>query len=96
MTLELDDEVYAAIERHARSRGISAARWLALALQRSGGLLWSLQAPEDLSERADQQVARERFESHFGEIDLGRPTGAENERIDADLAKAYADSHQSR
>ena len=96
LTLELDDEVYAAIERHARSRGTSAARWLAHALRRSGGLLRSLEAPDHLSERADGQVARERFESHFGEVDLGRPTGTENERIDADLAKAYADSHPSR
>ncbi len=93
LTLELDDEVYAAIERHARSRGTSAARWLATALERSGGLLSKIQAPGHILEKAELQIARERFESHFGKVDLGHPTGADNERIDADLARAYADSH---
>lgn len=95
LTLELDDEIYAAIERQARSRGTSPSRWLAAALQCSDDLLQSLRAPsappEDPSRR---QAARERFERHFGEVDLGRPTGVENELIDADLAKAYAETHE--
>lgn len=41
-----------------------------------------------LSEK-DKQEARKRFESHFGEIDLGHPIGIDNEIIDADLAKEY-------
>lgn len=94
LTLELDDEIYAAIERHARSRGTSAASWLASALRRSGGLLERIQASESSLENEDQRIARERFESHFGKVDLGHPTGSENDAIDADLAKAYADSHQ--
>ena len=40
------------------------------------------------SEAAKQQ-ARERFERHFGVLDLGYATGADNEQIDADLAQAY-------
>jgi hypothetical protein len=43
---------------------------------------------------ADKQAARQRFENHFGEIDLGYPTGTDNERIDADLAKEYANNNQ--
>lgn len=37
--------------------------------------------------------ARERFERHIGAIDLGQPTGADNESIDADLAREYAAKH---
>ncbi len=30
----------------------------------------------------------------FGSVDLGYPTGADNESIDADLAREYADTHE--
>jgi Protein of unknown function (DUF2442) len=43
---------------------------------------------------AEKQAARERFERHFGEVDLGYATGVDNEQIDADLARAYADRHR--
>lgn len=32
----------------------------------------------------------DRLRSHFGAVDLGAPTGAANEGIDADLAHSYA------
>jgi hypothetical protein len=41
----------------------------------------------------DPAEARERFERHIGSIDLGQPTGADNESIDADLAREYAAKH---
>ena len=37
-------------------------------------------------------AARERFERHFGAVDLGHATGVDNEQIDADLIKAYTDN----
>lgn len=37
--------------------------------------------------------ARERFERRFGSVDLGLATGADNESIDADLAREYAAKH---
>jgi len=43
---------------------------------------------------AAQQRARERFERHLGAFDLGYATGADNEQIDADLAQAYATTHE--
>ena len=30
----------------------------------------------------------------FGSVDLGNPTGANNESIDADLAREYASTHE--
>lgn len=43
---------------------------------------------------AERKAARERFERHFGAVNLGHPTGVDNEAIDADLARAYDDSHE--
>ena len=42
---------------------------------------------------ADNEACR-RFERHFGAIDSGRSNGADNESIDADLAREYADTHE--
>ncbi len=89
LTLELDDEVYATIERRARRHGTSAARWLATALHRSEDLLRKIGISGASIQTVTPREGRERFERHFGEIDLGRPTGTDNERIDDDLAKAY-------
>jgi hypothetical protein len=34
------------------------------------------------------------FRRQFGNVDLGYPTGSDNESIDADLAREYADNHE--
>ncbi len=40
------------------------------------------------------QAARERFRRHIGAVSLGHPTGADNESIDADLAREYGSTHE--
>jgi hypothetical protein len=42
-----------------------------------------------------QQLGRrdENLRRHFGALDLGAPVGADNEQIDADLARVYSDDH---
>jgi predicted DNA-binding antitoxin AbrB/MazE fold protein len=35
-----------------------------------------------------------RVMAHAGAVDLGRPTGADNESIDADLAREYGSCHK--
>ena len=35
-----------------------------------------------------------RILAHAGAVDLGRPTGADNESIDADLAREYGSCHK--
>ena len=35
-----------------------------------------------------------RIMAHAGAVDLGRPTGADNESIDADLAREYGSCHK--
>ena len=89
LTLELDEEVFAAIQRHAEAVGTTPAAWVADSLERQYG--WGSHSSQ---QKADGQKGRERFERHFGEVDLGRATGADNESIDADLVKEYADSHE--
>lgn len=42
-----------------------------------------------------RQGAREQFERHFGTLNIVYPTGADNESIDADLAKAYANEYEA-
>ncbi|MCC7292227.1 MAG: hypothetical protein IT449_09230 [Phycisphaerales bacterium] len=40
------------------------------------------------------QATRERFRRHAGAVGLGRPTGADNESIDADLAHEFGSDCQ--
>lgn len=55
-------------------------------------------APRPPNGRSQEEAAeaRRRFEQRFGEISLGYPTGADNESIDADLAREYESPHEER
>ncbi|MBO1351019.1 MAG: hypothetical protein EBE86_028295 [Hormoscilla sp. GUM202] len=94
LVLHLSDEAYTLIQQQAEAANLSpsqlAVTWVSqLAVRQvERGLYLKLGRTE-----AEKQAARERFESHFGEIDFGYPTGADNESIDADLAREYADNH---
>ena len=94
LTVELSDEVYTSIRRHAEAARTSPAQWIATTLeqQHGGGDEWQ----DVCSQRTEteKQAARRRFECHFGEIDLGYATRVENEQIDADLARDYAATHE--
>jgi hypothetical protein len=84
ITLELRDEVYSALQRQAASLGIPVSEWITIALDQHSGL-----PKQDITD-AEKQAARQRFQRHAGAIDLGYPTGADNDSIDADLLKAYS------
>ncbi len=88
LTVELSDEVYAALRRQAQANGTSLARVAAASLERQ------FKGTGTLPTDAEKQAARERFERHFGEVNLGHPTGADNESIDADLAREYSSAHK--
>ena len=93
LILELSDELYTIIQRQAEAAGTSPAHWLAKTLERQYGPPQTWQSERTHRTAAEQQAARKRFERHFGEVDLADAIGADNEQIDADLAKEYADSH---
>jgi len=89
LTLHLTDAVYAALREQAEASGTSPADLAVRVLQREygGNGSWT---------EAEKQAARARFERHFGAVNLGHPTGVDNEAIDADLAREYADTHEEK
>ena len=44
----------------------------------------------------EEQAAEERFARHFGAIKSGDPNSCDNEKIDADLIRAYEDTHDDQ
>jgi len=92
LTVELSAESYLALERQAAAAGLSPGHLASASLERQF-------KPADSVSEADgleRQAARERFEKHFGEVDLGEPTGSDNDGIDADLAGEYAKAHEEK
>jgi hypothetical protein len=89
LTLELSDEVYADLQQKANAVGLSIAEWIVAALStQSNGVSRALHS------LSQQEEARQRFRSHAGVISLGYATGMDNESIDADLARAYANQYE--
>lgn len=94
LTLELSDEVYTVIRRQAEAAGTSPAHWVAATLEQQYSRVRDGQSVRVQRTEAEKQTARERFEQHFGEVDLGYATGVDNEQIDADLAREYTATHE--
>ncbi|MBE9108081.1 hypothetical protein IQ273_01400 [Nodosilinea sp. LEGE 07298] len=88
LTLEISDEIYADLQRKANAVGISITEWIVTVLSRQGAA-----ANRVMLTLEQQEQARQKFKSHAGAISLGYATGTDNEAIDADLAKAYADEY---
>ena len=94
LTLELSDEVYTAIRRHAEIAGTSLPHWISTILEQQYSRIPDWQRVRAQRTEEEKQAARARFERHFGEVDLGYATGVDNEQIDADLAREYANTHE--
>ena len=88
LSLEIPDELYAAFEqmaaRYGRTIESLAVEWLAKQDAR--------RRPELTPEQ--RRAARARLHRHFGAVDSGDPHSADNERIDADLARVYGSTHE--
>jgi hypothetical protein len=82
LKLELPDEVFQPLAQAAQHTGQSLEQWATDQL-RSCAVSYTKQAA-DLA----------RLLVHAGAADLGKPTGADNESIDADLAREYGSSHE--
>ena len=95
LILELSDEVYTTIQRQAEGAGTSLAHWLATTLEQQYGRSHAWHSALQQRTAAEQQAARARFEQHFGEVDFSDATEADNDQIDADLAREYADTHEA-
>src|SRR5437763_535970 len=93
LTVELSEAVYAALQLHALAAAPSPAELAAAALEQRFGISDGVPRNGHPRNEAEKQAARERFERHFGVVNLGYATGADNEGIDADLARSYLVKH---
>jgi hypothetical protein len=82
LTLELGDELYQPLSQAARQAGQSLEQWATAQLRSCA------------ASSARQAADLARLMGHAGAADLGRPTGADNENIDADLAREYGSGHE--
>jgi predicted transcriptional regulator len=89
VTVELSDEAYAALESRAHETAKSPAEIAAAALEQQFARNVKKKLTDD-----ERRAAREQLRLHFGAVNLGRPTGSDNEGIDADLAREYGSTHE--
>lgn len=82
ITLDVPTELYTVLRQQAESTAQTPEEWMLTNLRRQ-----LLQAQ---SGQPDQNLRR-----HFGAVNLGAATGADNDSIDADLARAYATTNES-
>lgn len=99
----LTEQEQAILQIIAQQAGTTQEDLLRSAVQRMIAEFKSLNTAYPLPQRrsnrqqrteAAKQQARERFEHHFGTLNLEDATGADNEQIDADLAQAYLAAHE--
>jgi hypothetical protein len=88
LTFEIPEELYEAFDHIARRDGKTTEQ---VALEYLARRAAERRPP--LSDK-ERQAAHENFRHHIGAASLGHPTGADNESIDRDLARAYADTHE--
>jgi predicted transcriptional regulator len=92
VTIHLNDAVYTQLQLHASAQAKSPAEVVFDAVEK---VLSTAPKKRDRANMTAEEraAARARFERHIGAADLGYPTGVDNESIDADLAREYADTH---
>ncbi len=83
VTVQIRDDLYAVLQQQAETAGMSLAEWIAVALEQTA-------TPVDRRSDAEKANARQQFRRHAGAINLGHPTGTDNQSIDADLLRAYS------
>src|SRR5262245_4731974 len=93
LMVELSDTAYAALQRQAKAAAQSPAQLAAAALEQRFVTLDGIPGNKPPPTEAEKQAARERFERHFGAVNLGHATEADNESIDADLGRTFDDRH---
>lgn len=92
LNLNLSDDAYDALRRQADAAGTTPSELAARTIEDT--FAGSPNAKEAVAGYPDEEAARQRFERHFGSVDLGDPTDMENAAIDADLVNQYAAKHE--
>jgi hypothetical protein len=88
MTLELPDELCEAVTRASEDSHRPLSEYVANRLRASIPARKPALTPEEY------KAARQRLQRHFGAVATGDPHSADNERIDADMMREYADTHE--
>ena len=88
LKLELNDQIFTAIQQQAEAIGIPPEKLAAKLLEQQFGQVFKLSLPE-----AEKETARAKFQRHFGTLNLGSETNLDNDSIDADLVREYASTH---
>jgi hypothetical protein len=88
LTFEVSDALYEAFEdmaaKYGRSLEAVALEWLAQHTPK----------PRKQLTEEESQEAWARLQRHVGAVSLGHPTHMDNASIEADLARAYEDTHE--
>jgi hypothetical protein len=86
VTLELPDNIYKPLVKVAEKAELPLEEWILARLR-------AYVLPVALSEQ-ERAKAMARLMRHAGAVNLGHPTGGDNESIDADLAREYSSAHE--
>lgn len=89
LKLELNDQIFTAIQQQAEAIGIPPEQLAAKLLEQQCGKILKLSQSE-----AEKEAARAKFERHFGTLNLEHLNTLDNESIDADLVREYASTHE--
>ncbi len=89
LTLELNDKIFAAIQKQAENIGIPPESLAANLLEQKFSEINNLLLTE-----TEKQNRRAKFERHFGTLDFGCTVDLDNESIDTDLAKEYSITYE--
>jgi hypothetical protein len=92
ITIEMSDRAYDVLAREAAAHGTTPAVVAASALEQR--FAEGNGAARRALTEAEIEEGRQRFERHFGEVSVPSAVGLDNEQIDADLAREYADRHE--
>ena len=87
ITLEISDEIYEDWQQRASTAGLTVIEWATAKLNEQHGALKEAKLSE-----AQKEAARQGFRRHAGAIEGGCGS-SDNESIDADLARAYANEY---
>lgn len=90
LTLEISEQIFAAIQRQAAAIGVAPEHLAATLIEQQ--LAQGSESSEFSVDEANREAAQVRFERHFGTLSLDKVTTLDNESIDADLAKEYANT----
>jgi hypothetical protein len=93
LTIEISDRAFESLAREAQTSGISPALVASTELERRFSNGTALETNADGS--FHRKPAMGELRALFGCVNVPDPKGADNELIDADLAKEYGSTHEN-